>query len=817
MASKICCLTLCADSAGEKATSLLNSIITEYSAQGFFFADFQDRRSLLKCLSSQYSQTQTAVLASAPEHFNSLKLALLRIFAPEIEKSEEIASKLREKGITGREFNCNCAIPQDAKVFISGSGINSGFAFKAGAHVIILIPIEEGFLENAGKNGFTEFYNSVSAVSKRAMSREEVEKSVGNTILSLAENGKRLSIANAGSCMLLLNSMKAQARFDEVFIPDEEKLEMQEDEDVRKFAARCAKTTCDNLCQDAGIAISDIVEEEDGTMHATVAISDSKNARIREVFSCEHDDKKALLYSCIYNLLEMMDDFAGEGSLDNPFARSEKKKKISIIAIIVAAAVLAAVAICTGIALKMRGSRAESSEVANAVSGEVAEAIEFREEESVPQESAGEEYYEDYVAPAPQSSKKSTASSFISKVFGSDKKESSPAPVIKDEPAEQTTAKSVTATEAKKVAETTDAVTETTGAVTTTATVTDAVTTVISTIAATTLKNEEPATTKAVSVEGILKSITLPVTTRREESTTEKVTKTGKGEEDKEETTEKNTTLAPVKGTFTFTSYGYGHGVGMSQIGAIEFAKQGKTYQQIVTHYYSGTTVKADPNTPATVKYNGTEIDLLSFLCRNVAQEIGYTTATTPVEAMKAQACATYTFLKFHNYSVSTGQVAYKYGFDYTGTAVEGAVKDFLATADGSNPVAKYVDYNGKAALTVYFASAAGKTTDSKSVWGNSYPYLVSVSSPEKAPASTFTISAEDLRKRILAADSSIVLPANPAKWLKIISQAEGAQGCPGYIAEIGVGNKSFKGNAFRTGIMGGNIKSHAFTWTYTP
>lgn len=37
-----------------------------------------------------------------------------------------------------------------------------------------------------------------------------------------------------------------------------------------------------------------------------------------------------------------------------------------------------------------------------------------------------------------------------------------------------------------------------------------------------------------------------------------------------------------------FITYGYGHGVGMSQYGANGMAKEGKTAEQIVKHYYSG-------------------------------------------------------------------------------------------------------------------------------------------------------------------------------------------------------------------------------------
>ena len=37
-----------------------------------------------------------------------------------------------------------------------------------------------------------------------------------------------------------------------------------------------------------------------------------------------------------------------------------------------------------------------------------------------------------------------------------------------------------------------------------------------------------------------------------------------------------------------FTVYGYGHGVGMSQTGADALAKQGKNYEEIIKHFYSG-------------------------------------------------------------------------------------------------------------------------------------------------------------------------------------------------------------------------------------
>ncbi len=44
-------------------------------------------------------------------------------------------------------------------------------------------------------------------------------------------------------------------------------------------------------------------------------------------------------------------------------------------------------------------------------------------------------------------------------------------------------------------------------------------------------------------------------------------------------------------GVFTFKTFGWGHGVGMSQWGACYYAQAGYTYDQILRHYYTGTTI----------------------------------------------------------------------------------------------------------------------------------------------------------------------------------------------------------------------------------
>jgi stage II sporulation protein D len=50
--------------------------------------------------------------------------------------------------------------------------------------------------------------------------------------------------------------------------------------------------------------------------------------------------------------------------------------------------------------------------------------------------------------------------------------------------------------------------------------------------------------------------------------------------------------LTKTGGDVIFIGKGYGHGVGLSQWGALEMARQGRNYREILAHYYPGTTLK---------------------------------------------------------------------------------------------------------------------------------------------------------------------------------------------------------------------------------
>lgn len=281
-----------------------------------------------------------------------------------------------------------------------------------------------------------------------------------------------------------------------------------------------------------------------------------------------------------------------------------------------------------------------------------------------------------------------------------------------------------------------------------------------------------------------------------------------------------SSTTNPVQasGTFRFTVYGYGHGVGMSQLGAIAMAKNNAKFDEILKHYYPGVTVEKDSATPAKVTRSGKEISLLEFLCKTVAQEIG---TGSPIEALKAQAVAAYTYaMKYNNFS--SGQ-SYKTDFAYSGTNVEKAVMAVLnMTRATDTPLAYCIKYGGKYIEAAYFASAAGKTTAAKYVWSGDVPYLCGgVTSPETVDISTRDYTAAEMKTLIenyaKSSGAKIKLDSDPSKWLNIVSHDMAYSNGIGYVVEIKVGGYSMKGGTFRSNVLLNGIKSHCFTIKYIP
>ncbi|HWX97919.1 MAG TPA: SpoIID/LytB domain-containing protein [Solirubrobacteraceae bacterium] len=181
--------------------------------------------------------------------------------------------------------------------------------------------------------------------------------------------------------------------------------------------------------------------------------------------------------------------------------------------------------------------------------------------------------------------------------------------------------------------------------------------------------------------------------------------------------------------TLVITGSGEGHGVGMSQDGALGFAEHGWSYEQILAHYYTGTTVGQAPANAIVRVLVGTKvrkIPLERYVRGVVAAEMP---SGWPLPALEAQAIASRTYAltahaggsRFDVYSDTRSQV-------YLGVAAETAATNAAVSATAG----RIVLYNGRPAVTYFFASSGGMTESIENAFLGSQaePWLRGVSDP---------------------------------------------------------------------------------------
>jgi SpoIID/LytB domain protein len=186
---------------------------------------------------------------------------------------------------------------------------------------------------------------------------------------------------------------------------------------------------------------------------------------------------------------------------------------------------------------------------------------------------------------------------------------------------------------------------------------------------------------------------------------------------------------------------GDGHGVGMSQRGALGFARHGWTYQAILAHYYSSTTLGAAPAKSTIKVLVGSKVlklPLERYVRGVVAAEMP---ADWPAAALDAQAIASRTYAltshaggsRFDVYSDTRSQV-------YEGAAAETPATNAAVAATAG----QIVLYHGKPATTYFFASSGGTTESIENgfVGSSPEPWLLGVSDPyESVSASSWKVT----------------------------------------------------------------------------
>lgn len=217
--------------------------------------------------------------------------------------------------------------------------------------------------------------------------------------------------------------------------------------------------------------------------------------------------------------------------------------------------------------------------------------------------------------------------------------------------------------------------------------------------------------------------------------------------------------------------------------------------------------VAEDKGAPEFITVNGEKLPAKEAIAGLVMSEMGEGYDT---EAIKAQAVVIYTYLKYRDN-----------GFVIDGVQIEKSFTQEVEDAVGE-VFGRYLSYNGEVALTPFFETAAGGTSDSSLVFSGSYPYLKAISRIDGNPEAqaegyenTVQLKRGEFQGILLKAGFEIDVNEDPTKWIIIRERNNAVSSSVGYVKSVRVGGQDLTGYEFITKLSALGIKSSCFKLSY--
>lgn len=207
---------------------------------------------------------------------------------------------------------------------------------------------------------------------------------------------------------------------------------------------------------------------------------------------------------------------------------------------------------------------------------------------------------------------------------------------------------------------------------------------------------------------------------------------------------------------------------------------------------------------PEFITVNGKKYDAKEAIAKIIAAEIDVNDYS--VEAVKAQAVAVYSTLKYRNN-----------GFVIDGIEISEVYPDEVKLAVDS-VFGEFISYKNSVAIAPYHKVSANQTLDMSSI----FPHLKSVKldeHPDMSAKDYKTVneySGGDVKGALLQYDSSMTLSHNPGQWIVVKEHNKSVSDKIGYATTVSVGGVDYDGITFRSKIATeALLPSHCFELEY--
>ncbi|MDO4847857.1 MAG: SpoIID/LytB domain-containing protein [Clostridiaceae bacterium] len=348
-----------------KVVSNLNS----FSDEDVNFEEFTSLKALFAELSGALKKNDFIVIAVSSPIYNKTKLKLMSALSLKATANALVEQRITSLDLDEEAAHRNVLFPEDAVVFPTDDGVNSGFAVKKGKQSIVVLPIDERYTDEVVKKGLVPYITSgyvtpmpqeeekpqqqeapVEEVPASAITDNEKQIAL-RTLNLLKESGTVIAVNANANAEVLKQFGEGFDGFDEhfVFTPH---IEDRGDYNVTDYTAQMARSAKGLSKADFGACISDIFTAEE-VDYICIAVATDKSALVRKLYKEEDETDEQFVNGAAEELFALIaEKTSGNSSVGIEIPQEEapdrKGLKKSTKIIIAVACVLLAAALAVG-------------------------------------------------------------------------------------------------------------------------------------------------------------------------------------------------------------------------------------------------------------------------------------------------------------------------------------------------------------------------------------------------------------------------------------------------------------------------------------
>lgn len=296
---------------------------------------FGNLKDLFTALSGALADSDLVAISVDPKVYNSTKLKLMKALSLNEKINEEIQKKLLENEIPDDAAYSEALFPENAAIFETEDGINSGFAIKKGAQEILYIPLVEGKIDDVLRKGVIPYLTANKPVrenlNKEEPKKEELRENVAEnaslldrTMNILRESNSFVAVAGSKNADFVKALGDGKEGFSDLFVFTP-MVSDNGDYNVVDFTAQTAKSAKDLAAASFGAAISEIKDTEN-TSYLCVVVAGEESATVRKLYKEPGESDVDFLKSCAEELVQLIGQRAGGDDAYGIEIRGEQEK-----------------------------------------------------------------------------------------------------------------------------------------------------------------------------------------------------------------------------------------------------------------------------------------------------------------------------------------------------------------------------------------------------------------------------------------------------------------------------------------------------------